>query len=162
MILKKAGCISVLLLAAVQAASCQAVQPVAAESSAEIGRLLPVTLVRGAKKHVFRVEIADTPAKQARGLMYRNELPADGGMLFPFSPPQRAVFWMKNTLIPLDMIFIRADGKIARIAANTMPLSLEPVDAGEQVVAVLELAGGAAAAAGIGTGDRATWPGGPR
>jgi uncharacterized membrane protein (UPF0127 family) len=83
-------------------------------------------------------------------------------MLFLFDPPQRASFWMKNTYIPLDMLFIRADGTIARIAANTVPRSLEPVDAGEVVAAVLEIAGGRAAAVGIRAGDQTSWPGGPR
>lgn len=107
---------------------------------------------------VFNVEVARTADEQERGLMFRRSLPPKGGMLFPFDPPQMAAFWMKNTYIPLDMIFIRSDGTIARIAANTTPLSLEPVSAGETVSAVLEIAGGAAAASGIAEGDRVSWP----
>lgn len=139
------------------------------QSSAEVARtnqsasvsLVPVHIRSGKAVHIFRVELARTPAEQARGLMYRTELGADAGMLFLFRPPQRASFWMKNTYIPLDMLFIRSNGSIARIAANTAPLSLEPVDAGETVVAVLEIAGGRAAAAGIREGDHVSWPGGP-
>ena len=81
----------------------------------------------------------------------------DRGMIFPYDPPREVAFWMKNTLIPLDMIFIRADGTIAGIAANTVPLSLEPVPSVEPVVAVLEIAGGRAAELGIKPGDRVEW-----
>ena len=111
----------------------------------------------GAQTHAFTVEVARTEAEQARGLMYRQSLAPDAGMLFPFSPPRPASFWMKNTLIPLDIIFIRANGSIARIAANTVPHSLDPVAVSEPVAAVLELAGGRAAALGIREGDRVSW-----
>ena len=89
--------------------------------------------------------------------MFRRSLDPDRGMIFPYDPPQNVGFWMKNTLIPLDMIFIRADGHIARIAANTTPLSLETVPAGEPVAAVLEIAGGRAAELGIREGDSVEW-----
>jgi hypothetical protein len=111
--------------------------------------------------HQFTVEVARTPEQQAQGLMHRQSLAPDRGMLFPYDPPQPASFWMKNTLIPLDMIFVRADGLIARIAARTVPHSLESVGVGEPVVAVLEIAGGRAAELGIREGDRVAWPGGP-
>ncbi len=91
--------------------------------------------------------------------MNRQTLAPDRGMIFPYNPPVAASFWMKNTLIPLDMIFIRADGTVARIEANTAPLSLDPVVAGEPVAAVLELAGGRAAELGITAGARVSWPG---
>lgn len=110
------------------------------------------------RRHSFRVEVARTVAEQAQGLMFRESLAPDAGMIFPFDPPRPASFWMKNTLIPLDIIFIRADGTIARIAANTIPHSLAPVESGEDVAAVLELAGGRAAALGINAGDRVSWP----
>jgi uncharacterized protein len=103
----------------------------------------------GTKQHRFTVEVARTPAEQAQGLMNRTSLPANCGMLFPFPKPKYASFWMKNTFIPLDMIFIRADGSIDRIAENTIPESLEPVVSGGEVAAVLELAGGTAARLGI-------------
>jgi uncharacterized membrane protein (UPF0127 family) len=78
-------------------------------------------------------------------------------MIFPFDAPRDAAFWMKNTLIPLDMIFVRADGSIANIAANTVPLSLDPVPSDGPVKAVLEIAGGRAAELGIKPGDKVAW-----
>ena len=111
----------------------------------------------GGKAHRFTVEVARTEAQQAQGLMNRETLAPDRGMIFPYDPPVQASFWMKNTLIPLDMVFIRADGSIARIEANTVPLSLDPVPAGEPVGAVLELAGGRAAELGIAAGAKVEW-----
>jgi uncharacterized protein len=105
----------------------------------------------------FKVESARTPDEQARGLMFRTALPEFGGMIFPMVPPREASFWMKDTVIPLDMIFIRSDGTIARIAANTIPYDLTPVSSGEPVVAVLEIAGGRAEALGIAENDRVIW-----
>lgn len=121
---------------------------------------LSISTARGVRN--FTVELARTDAEQARGLMFRTKVAKGTGMLFPMPSPREAGFWMKNTLIPLDMIFIRADGTIARIAANTVPQSLDVVDSGEPVVAVLELAGGAAGAEGIAANDRVSWPGGPK
>src|SRR3546814_17364700 len=89
--------------------------------------------------------------------MFRKELPAKGGMLFPFDPPQVASFWMKNTVIPLDIIFIRPDGSIAFIADKREPYSLVPVSSGQMNSAVLELAGGRAAALGIQKDDVVRW-----
>jgi len=91
--------------------------------------------------------------------MFRTSLAADEGMIFPFPRPRVASFWMRNTLIPLDMIFVRADGTIARIAANTIPHNEESVSSGEPVVAVLEIKGGRSAELGISEGDRVSWPG---
>jgi uncharacterized protein len=116
---------------------------------------LAVKTTKGTIK--FKVEVARTPEEQARGLMFRESLPADGGMIFPMVPPRYASFWMKNTVIPLDMIFIRPDGSIARIEPETVPYSLEPLGSGEPVSAVLELSGGRAAALGISEGDRVIW-----
>jgi len=110
-----------------------------------------------AKTHRFTVEVARTPEEQARGLMERQSLAPDRGMIFPYQTPQPVAFWMKNTLIPLDMVFITPDGRILRIEANTVPLSLEPVGSGEAVEAVLELAGGRSAELGIAAGDRVEW-----
>ncbi len=119
---------------------------------------VPLTITTaGGKTHRFTVEVARTPEQQAQGLMNRESLGPDRGMIFPYDPPVAASFWMKNTLIPLDMIFIRADGIIARIEANTVPLSLDPVAAGEPVAAVLELAGGRSAELGITPGARVEW-----
>lgn len=79
-------------------------------------------------------------------------------MVFPLNPPRAASFWMKDTLIPLDIIFVRSDGRIANIEANTVPLSLEPVTSAGEVMAVLEIAGGRAAELGISAGDKVEWP----
>jgi uncharacterized membrane protein (UPF0127 family) len=105
----------------------------------------------------LKVEVARTPAQQERGLMFRDSLPPDGGMIFPFKPPVQASFWMKNTKIPLDMIFIRGDGTISGIAYMTTPYSLEPVISGEPVVAVLEIAGGRAKQLGIEVDNKVHW-----
>ena len=117
----------------------------------------PLTITSGGQAHNFTVEVARTPEEQQQGLMFRESLAPDRGMIFPYDPPQAASFWMKNTLIPLDMVFVRADGTIARIEENTAPLSLEPVAAGEPVGAVLEIAGGRSAELGIHAGDRVDW-----
>ena len=108
--------------------------------------------------HRFAVDVARTFEQQEHGLMFVKSLGANRGMIFPFDPPREATFWMKNTLIPLDMVFIRADGTIARIA-TAKPLDLTPVPAGEPVGAVLEIRGGRAAQLGIRPGDRVKWRG---
>ena len=145
---------------AVAVAACSPQTPTAAEirAGAQAGLMTqPLTIHSANGAHRFTVEVARTPEQQATGLMFRRSLPANRGMLFPYDPPVPASFWMKDTLIPLDIIFIRADGHIARIAANTVPESLEPVPAGEPVAAVLELRGGRSAELGIGEGDRVEW-----
>lgn len=137
---------------------CQA-QPGGAAPAAvaeQVARV-PLTIETAGGARRFMVEVARTEQEQARGLMYRTALPSDGGMIFPMEPPRPATFWMKNTPLPLDMIFIRTDGTIARIAAETVPYSLDMVESGEPVAAVLEIAGGGAAAAGIQEGDRVRW-----
>ncbi|MBR2172555.1 DUF192 domain-containing protein [Sphingopyxis sp.] len=118
---------------------------------------IPVTIAAAGKAYVFNVEVARTDEEQDRGLMFRTSLPEGGGMIFPFKKPRIGSFWMKNTLIPLDMFFIRADGSIDRIAENTIPESLEPVVSGGEVSAVLELAGGTAAKLGIDETAKITW-----
>ncbi len=138
-----------------------AVQATAVRSAPSGLELIPLEISSAGRRHVFTVEVAGTPGEQAQGLMFRERLGPNEGMLFPFPSPRPASFWMKNTLIPLDMIFIRSDGSIARIAANTVPHSLEPVGVSEPVAAVLELRGGRSAELGIGEGDRVSWPGGP-
>ncbi|HET9687537.1 MAG TPA: DUF192 domain-containing protein [Pseudolabrys sp.] len=108
--------------------------------------------------HVFAVEIADNDAERAKGLMYRKELPEGQGMLFDFHREQEVSFWMQNTYIPLDMVFIRADGRILRIAENTEPLSTKLIPSGGPVRAVLEVIGGTTRKLGIAPGDRVASP----
>ncbi len=103
--------------------------------------------------HAFQVEMAITPEEKERGLMFRRELPEGQGMLFDFQFDQNVAFWMKNTYIPLDMLFIRADGRILRIAENTEPLSERNIPSGGPVRAVLEVIGGTAKKLGIAAGD---------
>lgn len=156
--------LTTIALAAALLASCRGegvsnnvqAQPAARVSPAGMD-LATVTVESGGRRHGFTVEMARTPAQQERGLMERRELAADAGMLFPFDPPQPASFWMRNTLIPLDMIFIRPDGTIARVAANTVPLSEAPVGVDEPVTAVLEIRGGRSAELGVREGDRVSW-----
>jgi uncharacterized membrane protein (UPF0127 family) len=108
--------------------------------------------------HVFSVEIADTEAVREKGLMFRKNLPEGQGMLFDFRSEQDVSFWMKNTYIPLDMIFIRGDGRILRIARDTEPLSTALIPSGGPVRAVLEVIGGTAEKLGIAPGDRVAFP----
>ncbi len=102
----------------------------------------------------FTVEIADTEETRNRGMMYRKSLAPDKGMLFDFKTPREAAFWMRNTLIPLDIIFITQDGRILTIARNAVPHSEVPIPSGGAIRGVLELAGGRAAQLGIYPGDR--------
>ncbi|RYD53758.1 MAG: DUF192 domain-containing protein [Sphingomonadales bacterium] len=123
-----------------------------------------VTVQTAAGARVFNVDVARTSEEQERGLMYRTNIPADGGMIFTPYPaggggPREASFWMKNTPSPLDIIFIRPDGTIAAIAENTVPFSEQPVKSREPVNAVLEINGGKAAELGITPGDKVSWPG---
>jgi hypothetical protein len=117
---------------------------------------IPLTIRSGTTLHHFRVEVAATPDQQERGLMFRRSLDPDHGMLFPYNPPQEVAFWMKNTWIPLDIVFIRPDGTIVRIT-HAQAMDLTPLPSGEPVSAVLEIAGGRAAELGIKEGDVARW-----
>ena len=108
--------------------------------------------------HVFAVEIADTEAQREKGLMFRKNLPDGQGMLFDFKREQDVSFWMQNTYIPLDMIFIRGDGPILRIVENAEPLSTRLIPSGGPVLAVLEVIGGTAHKLGIAPGDRVAHP----
>ncbi len=111
------------------------------------------------KTHEFTTEIAGTSMEQAKGMMFRTEMPDNTAMIFPFPEPKTASFWMKNTVIPLDIIFVRPNGSIESIAENAVPYSTEPVLSGEPVGAVLEIRGGLAAELGIQPGDMVTWRG---
>jgi uncharacterized membrane protein (UPF0127 family) len=117
---------------------------------------IPLTSHSASGVHRFTVEVAATAGQQERGLMFRRSLAPNHGMIFPYNPPQPVGFWMRNTLIPLDMVFIRADGRIARVA-TAKPLDETVVPSGEPIVLVLEISGGRAAQLGIRAGDRAVW-----
>jgi hypothetical protein len=108
--------------------------------------------------HVFSVEIAENEVDRAKGLMFRKELPEGRGMLFDFKREQDVSFWMQNTYISLDMLFIRGDGTILRIAENTEPLSTRMVPSGGPVLAVLEVIAGTSRKLGIAPGDRVAHP----
>jgi uncharacterized membrane protein (UPF0127 family) len=117
---------------------------------------VPLTIRSKNGAHHFTVEVAATPEQQERGLMFRKSLAGDRGMIFPYDPPQDVSFWMENTLIPLDIIFIRSDGTIVRIT-KAKALDETPLPAGEPIAAVLEIRGGRAAELGIKEGDVVSW-----
>ena len=106
------------------------------------------------QRYKFQIELAVTPRQQAIGLMNRAEMADDAGMLFVFDPVRPVSFWMKNTLISLDMLFVDADGRIINIGARTEPLSLASVPSDGPVRAVLEINGGLSAMLGIQPGDK--------
>lgn len=112
----------------------------------------------------FSVELAQTPQERGKGLMYRESMARNAGMLFIYEVPQPAAFWMKNTLIPLDMIFVDRTGVVTHVHSNAVPGDLTPIDGGPSVYAVLEINGGLAARYGIDTGSQMQHPafaGGP-
>jgi len=125
----------------------QATGPVLAEAGDS------VTVVTEDARHVFTIELANTPATRAQGLMYRRSMPEDHGMLFDFGRVDMVTMWMRNTYIPLDMLFVRPDGTIARIARNTEPLSERQISSGEPVLGVLEINAGLSNRLGIDVGD---------
>jgi uncharacterized membrane protein (UPF0127 family) len=109
--------------------------------------------------HSFTIEVATTNGERALGLMYRRALPADAGMLFLYDTPQPLTMWMRNTIIPLDMIFIGADGKVHRIESHTEPFSTQIISSDGDVKGVLEVNAGTAAAIGLKAGDQVVYPG---
>jgi uncharacterized membrane protein (UPF0127 family) len=123
-------------------------------ASARAAERQPLTIATQNGPQRFKVEMALTDRQITRGLMFRRTLAERGGMLFDFHTDQTVTMWMKNTLLPLDMIFIRADGRVARIAANTTPQSTSIISSEEPVRAVLEVRGGTARKFGISPGDR--------
>jgi uncharacterized protein len=125
---------------------------------ARAASIQPLEIVTKSGVHVFSVEIATTEEEKTTGLMYRKELADGKGMLFDFSPEQEVSMWMKNTYISLDMIFIRADGRILRIAENTEPMSTKIIPSGGLAKGVLEVIAGTAQKYGIRAGDRVAHP----
>jgi uncharacterized membrane protein (UPF0127 family) len=112
-----------------------------------------VEIASGEARHRFRVWVAATPASRSRGLMFVRELAADRGMLFLFDPPQFVSFWMQNTYVSLDLLFVAADGRIVNIAERTRPLSTDPIESVAPVSGVLEVVAGTAQRLGIRPGD---------
>lgn len=147
------------LLAGLTLALALAAAPAAAQAPQAGLRASTVTVVTSDRRqHVFKVEIADTDVTRARGLMYRSQMAADAGMLFDYKFETETAFWMKNTLIPLDMIFIRADGTIANIAERAVPHDETSIPSDGAVRGVLEVNGGTAARLGIKPGDKVLNP----
>ena len=132
-----------------------AVSPAALADPMEI---TPLTIQSGDVEHVFSVEIANDPDEISYGLMNRESMDIDKGMLFDFGVPREPAMYMKNTLIPLDMLFISADGHVEMIARNAVPGSLRTISPGAPVKSVLELNGGQAAALGLQPGDTVIHP----
>jgi uncharacterized membrane protein (UPF0127 family) len=125
---------------------------------AQAGGQATLEIVSKTGVHAFTVELATNDAERSRGLMFRRELPEGRGMLFDFERDQPVGFWMHNTYISLDMIFIRGDGSILRIAENTEPLSDRLIPSGGPIRAVLEVIAGTAHKLGIAPGDRVESP----
>jgi uncharacterized protein len=136
------------------AQSTQGAATVHPESGLEV---IPLTVTSGGKRHAFQVEVAKSFIEQGKGLMFRTAMGADEGMLFPQSTPRMASFYMRNTVIPLDIIFVGPDGRILNIAAQTIPYDESQLRSAAPVKAVLELNGGRAAALGIVPGDKVEW-----
>jgi uncharacterized membrane protein (UPF0127 family) len=128
-----------------------------AEKSAAGLEQVPVIIQSSTGKHQFSMEVARTPEQQAKGLMFRQSIAPDRGMIFPYDTPTDVSFWMKNTLIPLDLVFVRPNGTVGRVAADAVPMSLEPIPSLEPISAVIEIAGGRAAELKIKEGDKISW-----
>ncbi|WID96604.1 DUF192 domain-containing protein [Bosea vestrisii] len=126
--------------------------------NAPVAGIEPLTIVTASGRHAFQVEVMRTPDQRARGLMHRQFMPADRGMLFDFKQVEPVAMWMQNTYISLDMLFIRADGTVARIAERAEPLSTRTIPSGEPVLSVLELNAGIAEKLGIKAGDKVEHP----
>ena len=154
-----------LVFAALTLAACSSMTADAGETAATaVARhpqsgleVIPLTIESKGKRHPFRVEVARSDAEWSKGLMFRTAMGANEGMIFVGRPPQQASFWMKNTVIPLDIVFVGPDKRILNIGANAVPYSLDPVPSIGPVIAVLELNGGRAAQLGIGPGDKVDW-----
>lgn len=128
--------------------ACTAAEPSQGTGAAALDKEFPRASLQIAttegQLHTFRVWIADTEARRQRGLMFVKQMDADAGMLFIYPRAQPIAMWMKNTFIPLDMLFVAADGRVARVAANTTPQSLDSIESGQNVLAVVELNAGTA------------------
>ena len=117
-----------------------------------------LTIISATGPHQFKVEVAETQAQMTQGLMFRRSLAPDAGMLFDYKQPTMASMWMRNTLIPLDMLFVDAQGRIVSVHQRAVPQSLDVIAATAPVRAVIELNGGTAARLGIEPGDKVVHP----
>jgi uncharacterized membrane protein (UPF0127 family) len=142
-------------LAAALAAIAFLAPPVWAETD---GARQEIVISSGSGEHRFSVEIADDPRERSRGLMYRRDLAKDTGMLFDFGTEEEASMWMANTYLPLDMLFIKADGTVESIAKRTTPLSRRSIESRGLVRYVLEINAGASDELGIKPGDKVSGP----
>ena len=124
------------------------------ESGLEV---IPLTITSASGTHRFMVEVAQSMIAQGKGLMFRTKLGPDEGMIFPMDPPRGASFWMRNTVISLDLIFVAPDGRISNIAANAVPYDETSLTSNGRVKGVLEIPGGRAAELGIAPGDKVAW-----
>ena len=152
------------LLLALPACSPQAAQPAPTPTAAQAAvhpvsglEVIPLRITSLGKTHDFRVEVARSPPEQARGLMFRTEMGPNEGMLFPYRQPQTLSFWMKNTVLSLDLIFIGEDRRIVNIAKRATPYSEASIRSDAPAIAVLELNGGRADELGIVAGARVDW-----
>ena len=132
---------------------------VAGAAPARAQELEKLEFVTRSGVHAFSVEVMRTPDQQARGLMFRRYMPDDRGMLFAFGRNEPVFMWMKNTYIPLDMVFITEQGTVLRIEENTEPFSTDIIYSGGDAIAVLELNAGEASRIGLKPGDRVAYPG---
>lgn len=136
------------------------IAPLVAENAihAESGlEVVSLSITTDETTHDFRVEVAASPQEQARGLMFRTAMDANEGMIFPRDTARMASFWMKNTVMSLDIIFIGEDNRIVNIAANTTPYALDPIPSAAPAIAILELNAGRSAELGIEAGALVSW-----
>ena len=141
-------------LALLPAAALAQYPPGPTEAQPELPKEKLVIVTKDGQRHEFSVEMAISPSQQETGLMWRPVVPANGGMLFDWGQPRDSTMWMRNTITPLDMVFINPDGTIRHIAENTTPRSLAQIPSGGQVRATLELAADSAARLHLRVGDR--------
>jgi len=130
----------------------------AAEAQLQRFATSELTIVSATGPHRFTVEVAQTPAQMEQGLMFRRAMASDAGMLFDYKTPTVATMWMRNTFIPLDMLFVDAQGRVVNIRERAVPQSLDVIAAAAPVRAVIELNGGTAARLGIAPGDQVQHP----
>lgn len=120
-------------------------------------KVIPLSVATASGVHRFKVEVAATFEEQEKGLMFRAAMGADEGMIFPMDPPRRTAFWMRNTVIGLDIIFIGADHRVLNVAANAVPYDETPLPSAGNAAGVLELNAGRAAQIGLKPGDKVEW-----